>query len=232
MAGNGSESAIELLEQTPLFAGLSTDEREELAGYLQKRKYRANEALFYEGDNGNHLFIIDSGRVSISSRSAEGREVLVALLGPGEIIGELSLLDGQPRSAEARAVEGTSAYVLSADALEQCMKRYPSVSSALLRVLAGRLRRTDEAVADAAFLDVAARVAKRLIEMAEEDGTESETGIRIGIPVTQEQLAAMVGATREGVNRALAGFISRGILERRGRFYVVKDMERLVARAG
>lgn len=222
---------IKLLSSSELFADLSEDEKSNVADHMQKRRYRANEALFYEGDEGSHLYLISSGRVSISSRSPEGREVLVAFLGPGEIIGELSLLDGEPRSAEARAVEATEVYVLSSAALTSCIERSPGLSWALLKMLARRLRKADEAVADAAFLDVAGRVAKRLVDLAEQHGSPTDSGVRIGIPVTQEQLAAMVGATREGVNRALAGFANRGILERKGRFYVVKDMGRLVARA-
>lgn len=225
------DEALNLLHGSELFAGLGTPEREALAVSMQKRRFRANEALFYEGDEGSHLYVIASGRVSISARSTEGREVLVALLGPGEIIGELSLLDGATRMAEARAAEETSAYLLSAAALNDCMDKFPEISRALLRILAGRLRRADEAIADAAFLDVAGRVAKRLVDLAGKHGVKVESGIRIGIAVTQEQLAAMVGATREGVNRALAGFVSRDIIERKGRFYVVKDMERLTARA-
>lgn len=222
---------VGLLARSELFAELTHEERTNLARHMQKRRYRANEALFFEGDEGSHLYLISSGRVSISSRSPEGREVLVAFLGPGEILGELSILDGEPRSAEARAVETTEVYLLSSSALITCIKNSPGLSWALLKMLASRLRKADEAVADAAFLDVAGRVAKRLVDLAEHHGTPTDMGIRIGIPITQEQLAAMVGATREGVNRALAGFANRQILERKGRFYVVKDMARLRARA-
>lgn len=229
--GSGRDEVAELLGQSALFSALPEQAREQLASYLHRRRYRSGEALFYQGDQGNDLFLIASGRVKIASHSPEGRESLVALLGKGEIIGELSMLDGKPRSAEARAIEDTTVYVLSEPAFKEFVASHPSVTWGLMRVLAERLRRADEAVADAAFLDVPGRVAKRLLDLAEQHGITLDSGIRIGIPLTQEQLAGMVGATREGVNRAVSAFSARGVIERRGRHYVIKDLAKLEARA-
>lgn len=226
-----SSAVVELLGKVPLFSQLGRDELEKLAKLLKRKWLRAGETLFLEGSAGSYLYIIASGAVRILTRSIDGREVQVALLGPLDVIGELSALDGKPRSGEARAAESTELYMLSASSLKGFVLEHPSVAWELLKVLANRLRKTDEAVADAAFLDVPGRVAKRLIELGETQGTETPDGLRIGIPLTQEELAAMIGATREGVNRAISTFASMGILERRGRYYLLKDVESLRRRA-
>ncbi len=226
-----SSAVVELLGKVPLFSQLRPSELEKLSQHLKRKKLRAGETLFLEGSAGSYLYIIVSGAVKIVTRSMDGREVQVALLGPLDVIGELSALDSKPRSGEARAVEPTELYMLSASSLKSFVLEHPTVAWELLKVLAGRLRKADEAVADAAFLDVPGRVAKRLVELGEAQGTRTPEGLRIGIPLTQEELAAMIGATREGVNRALSAFASMELLERRGRYYVLKDVEALRRRA-
>jgi len=226
-----SAEVVDLLVKVPLFSQLSSSELAKLAKLLKRKRLRAGETLFLEGSVGSYLYIIASGAVRILTRSVDGREVQVALLGPFDVIGELSALDGKPRSGEARAAEPTELYMLSAASLRSFVLEHPTVGWELLKVLASRLRKADEAVADAAFLDVPGRLAKRLLELGETQGTQTAEGVRIRIPLTQEELAAMIGATREGVNRALSSFASMGFLERRGRYYVLKDVEALRRRA-
>lgn len=230
-ARQSSSAVVEVLGKVPLFSELAPPELEKLATLLKRKRLRGGETLFLEGSAGSHLYVITAGAVRILTRSMDGREVQVALLGPLDVIGELSALDGKPRSGEAQAAEATELYMLSASSLKAFVLDHPKVAWELLKVLANRLRKADEAVADAAFLDVPGRVAKRLIELGEAQGTETSEGLRIGIPLTQEELAAMIGATREGVNRAISAFRSMGILERRGRYYLLKDVDSLRRRA-
>ncbi len=228
---NTTTSVVELLGKVPLFAELHRSELEKLARLLKRKRLKSGETLFLEGSAGSYMYIIGSGAVKIVTRSMDGRQVQVALLGPLDVIGELSALDGKPRSGEAIAVEQTELYMLSAASLKSFVLEHPTVAWELLKVLAGRLRKTDEAVADAAFLDVPGRVAKKLVELGESQGVQVAGGTKIDIPITQEELAAMIGATREGVNRALSSFSSMGFVERRGRYYVLKDVEGLRRRA-
>lgn len=225
------EGALEVLARVPLFRGVARSDLSALAQHLKRKHLSPDEVLFLEGSPGSHLYIIVTGSVRIVTRSIDGREVQVALLGPGDVIGELSALDGKPRSGEARAAEDSDLYMLSAVALKNFLLGHPTVSWELLKVLAGRLRKADEALADAAFLDVPGRVAKKLLELSERRGRTGPDGARMTSAVTQEQLAAMVGATREGVNRALSAFASMGMVERRGRCYVLRDVEALRRRA-
>jgi CRP/FNR family cyclic AMP-dependent transcriptional regulator len=225
------QSAVDVLAKVPLFAAVPRQDLGELATHLKRKRLLEGETLFLEGSPGSYLYIIVEGSIRIIARSIDGREVQMALLGPFDVIGELSALDGKPRSGEARAAEDTQLYALSGQALKNFVLSHPAVAWELLKVLASRLRKADEALADAAFLDVPGRVAKKLLELAETTSKKTPEGYPVTRPVTQEQLAAMVGATREGVNRALSAFAAMGAIERRGRSYVLKDREVLRRRA-
>lgn len=180
------------------------------------RDLRRGEVIFREGDKAAELFIVRVGQVAIANRAPDGRESLVALLEPGSLFGELPLFDGQPRSADARALDPTQLSVIPYSEMHKVIDEEPELLWALLGLLAQRLRAADEALADAAFLDVAGRTAKRLLDIA---GASEE----FSIGVTQEELASMVGASRERVNRALAGFARLGwiVALDRGRYRMV-----------
>ena len=180
------------------------------------RNLRRGETIFRQGDEAAELFVVRTGQVAIANSAPDGRESLLARLEPGSIFGELPLFDGHPRSADARALEPTQLSVLPYDEIRKVIDEEPGLLWALLGLLAQRLRAADEALADAAFLDVAGRTAKRLLDMA---GDSEE----FSIGVTQEELASMVGASRERVNRALAGFARLGwiLALDRGRYRMV-----------
>ena len=189
------------------------------------RAYRRNDTLCHQGDPSNELFIVQSGRVAVAAQSGDGRESVIAILERGGLFGELGLFDGAPRSADVRALTDTRVVALAYDPVREALEDRPELLWIILRILAERLRATDEALVDALFLDVPARTAKRLIEIAGDDETFT-------LPLTQEELAAMVGASRERVNKALALFVRLGWLEVEGRnHYRILQRDQLELRA-
>jgi CRP/FNR family transcriptional regulator, cyclic AMP receptor protein len=192
----------------------------------RRRTFGRGETVFHKGDPGGSMFLILDGQVKIVLPSQDGEEALLGVLDEGECFGELSLLDGAPRSATIVATEPTETLMVQREDVIQAMATHPQLAVDLLRVLAGRLRETDEVVADAVFLDVPARLAKRLLELARDYGTTVPEGTLIGLRLTQTELASMVGATRESVNKHLGAFRTRGVLTlQRGRIVIHRPEE-------
>jgi CRP-like cAMP-binding protein len=189
------------------------------------------EAIFHEGDPGDRLYVIVEGKIKLGRASGDGRENLLAILGPGEMFGELSLFDPGPRTATATAVTDTTLIGMGHADLEPWLSGRPEVAGQLLRALAQRLRRTNEAMADLVFSDVPGRVAKALLDLAKRFGVEGDEGLRVTHDLTQEELAQLVGASRETVNKALADFQQRGWLRHEARAVVLLDVDRLQRRA-
>lgn len=214
-----------------LFAGIDRDASRALLGSLTTVDLPRGRAIFHEGDRGDRLYVIGSGKVKLGRRSSDGRENLLSVLGPGEMFGELSLFDPGPRTATASAVSDSRLYELSHDELIRWLDKHPAVAKHLLEALARRLRRTNEALADLVFSDVPGRVAKALLDLSTRFGETVEDGIRVAHDLTQEELAQLVGASRETVNKALADFTSRGWVRREGRAVVLLDLPRLERRA-
>lgn len=189
--------------QVPLFADLDTESLRELSHAAHHRGFHAGEVIFHRGDPGQVMYVIRQGKVKISLTSPEGQEVSLAVLGPGECFGELALLDGQPRSADAQAIEMVQAYSLQRMDFTRAVVHHPHIAIQVMQVLSRRLRQTDEMVQDLLFLDVHGRVAKKLLELTETHGVRTPEGIRIELRLTQGELAAMVGASRESVNKVM-----------------------------
>jgi CRP-like cAMP-binding protein len=189
------------------------------------------DILFHEGDPGTTLYVIARGKIKLGTRASDGRENLLAVLGEGEMIGELCLFDPGPRTATASAVVESVIYELGHDAMVEWINEHPAVATHLLAALAHRLRRTNEALADLVFSDVPGRVAKALLDLSDRFGEPSEHGVRVAHDLTQEELAQLVGASRETVNKALADFAARGWVHREGRAIVLLDIDRLQRRA-
>ena len=199
-----------ILETTQLLGALPPQTLESLRSSSTSRSIARNEVLFRRGDESHELFGIVSGRVAILTRSPDGRESLVAVLEEGSLFGELPLFDEGPRSADARALEDTQLLVLQYPAVREAFQAHPHLLWVIVRVLARRLRSTDDSLADAVFLDVPARTAKRLLELS---GDRDE----FRLPMTQEDLAGLVGASRERVNKALSQFAKLDWIEIQGR---------------
>jgi len=219
------------LANTPLFAALDDDAAAALRSCMNEVKVARGRTLFNEGDPGDRLYVVTSGKIKLGRTAADGRENLLAILGPGEMFGELSLFDPGPRTATATAVTDTTVLGLGHDELEPWLTGRPEVAAQLLGALAQRLRRTNEAMADLVFSDVPGRVAKALLDLARRFGVQSEDGLHVTHDLTQEELAQLVGASRETVNKALADFASRGFLRLEARAVVILDIERLSRRA-
>ena len=182
------------------------------------------DVLFESGDDSNHLYIVTHGRSAIGNRSFDGREALVALMESGDLFGEMPLFSNDGRSAEARALEESSVVVIPYQPIKDLYDNNPSLLWRVVEMLVGRLKSTDIALADTMFLDVTGRTAKRLLEMA---GDSDE----FHLPITQEELAGMIGASRERVNKSISSFIKLGWLSQSGEKYVILDRKQLEIRS-
>ena len=220
-----------IIARIPLFERMSPEEREELRGMMSQTTLRRGEVLFNEGDSGDRLYILLTGKVKLGHTSVDGRENLLAVLGPGEIVGELTLFDPGPRSATATAVATTELLALEHNQLMGFIDSHPTLAKDMLRALAVRLRLTNTALADLVSSDVPGRVAKALLDLAERFGAPTEDGIHVPHDLTQEELAQLVGASRETINKSLAEFSSRGWIRLEGRAVTLIDVERLKRRA-
>ena len=221
----------DVLRQSPLFSGVDEDSAAVLEDSMAASTLSRGDVLFNEGDAGNQLYVVIDGKIKLGRTSADGRENLLAILGPGQMFGELSFFDPGPRSATATAVTDVELKSLGHDSLIPVISTHPDVALALLHQLAGRLRRTNEVVGDLVFSDVPGRVAKALIDLAGRFGRQADDGVHVNHDLTQEELAQLVGASRETVNKALADFASRGWMRLEPRSVVILDLERLQRRA-
>ena len=213
-----------LLSETILFAGLGDDALAKVVEAGQDLELRRGDVLFREGDDPDELFVVVSGRIAIANKSIDGRESMVALMEEGDLFGEMGLFDGRGRSAEARARESSGVSAVPYGPVRSLYQDDPTLLWRVVAMLTGRLRTMDAALADSVFLDVTGRTAKRLLDLA---GEEEE----FSLPITQEELAGMVGASRERVNKAIASFIHLGWIEQIARTYRITNREQLTIRA-
>ena len=205
----------ELLARVGLFADLSTAELVGLAGLMRPRPYAKDEVIYLKGDPGTAFYVIASGRVKIALTSPDGKELILRRLGPGEFHGELALLDDEPRSADAIATDSSVLLVLQRDAFRQFLADHPAVATKLLGTVSHYLRRNAELIQDATFLDVPARLARILLELASDSGNGElpPPGSVLPDRMKQGELAALVGATRESVNKWLGAFEKQGLIQ-------------------
>lgn len=201
----------ELLAQTTVFQSLEAEALRDLAAACRVRRFAPGVVLFHADDPGDALFVIRSGQVKIVLET-DAADHILGLCGPGDHLGELSLLDGRPRSATVIAIEPVEALVLFRQDVMTLIEQRPMISVALLRRLAGMMRRANGQMQDLLSLNAGGRIAKKLLELAECHGQATEDGLRITLPLTQRDLGQMVGVSREEMNRTLEQFEKRGIL--------------------
>ena len=219
-------SHASIIASSEFFSAASPAVIDAIAASAQEKSLVRGDVLFKEGDVPDALYIVLSGRIAIAidNKPLDSRESVVALMVEGDLFGDLALLDGGARSALARALEPSTVLHIPYSAVEPQLSSNPDLLWGITRVLARRLRAMDEALADSVFLDVTGRTAKRLLEL-------SEGKDEFVLPVTQEELAGMVGASRERVNKAIASFIRLGWLEQRDRQYKLLNRQNLEVRA-
>ena len=230
MAINKEASDEAVVRTAPLFSALDDESAASLRASMTLVKVSKGNTLFKEGDAGDRLFVVVEGKLKLGTSSIDGRENLLSILGPGDMFGELSLFDPGPRTATAAAVTDARVLALAHDQVIGLVTQHPQVSLELLARLAQRLRRTNEVLADLVFSDVPGRVAKALMDLGSRFGVQKDDGLHVNHDLTQEELAQLVGASRETVNKALADFAARSWVRLEPRAVVVLDYERLSKR--
>ena len=221
----------EVLARAGIFQGVEPGAAEALAQSLDPVEFPRGHVIFAEGEPGDRLYIIQSGKVKLGRKSPDGRENLLAIMGPADMFGELSIFDPGPRTSSATTVTEVRALAMDRTALREWISKRPEIAEQLLRVLARRLRRTNNMLAELIFTDVPGRVARALLQFAQRFGSQEAGLLRVTHDLTQEEIAQFVGASRETVNKALADFASRGWLRLEPRSVVIMDVERLSRRA-
>lgn len=223
--------AVQSLRRCALFAHVDDDGLLALAALMRPRRYRRNEVIFHQDDVGDALHIVIDGVVKIVLPSAEGDEAIIASLKSGDFFGELALLDGSPRSTTATALEPTETLALPRDQFLRLLPDDPRLVSALLRALAGELRRLTGHVEELHFLDLAGRLTMRLVRLARDNDPGATGRVELDWPFTQSDLAAMIGGTRQSVNKLLSGLVDEGVLEIEHETLVIRDLATLEARS-
>jgi CRP/FNR family cyclic AMP-dependent transcriptional regulator len=222
----------ETLAGIPFFSGLDAASLGSVGRGMRSRRFRRGEVIFHQGDPGDALFIVMAGAIKIMLPSETGDEAILATLRPGDVFGELALLDGAPRSATAVALEATETLILPRDQFRELLATEPAIRDALLASIAGELRRLTNHVEELHFLDITGRLASRLARLAAESGTTQPDGsVRLKAPLTQGDLAAMIGCTRQSVNKLLGMFTDDRLIRLERDSIVVLDLDGLVRAA-
>jgi CRP/FNR family cyclic AMP-dependent transcriptional regulator len=221
------ESFVSSLAAMPIFAGLERTTLELIAQGMRVRRFRRGEVIFHIGDPGDALFVVMTGQVKIVLPGETGDEVILTTLGPGEVFGELALLDGAARSASAVALVATQTVVLQREAFRALLDRSPSIRDSLLASLAAEIRRLTDQVEELHVLDVPGRLAACLVRLAAGRGADPDGSVVLPAGLTQGDIAAMVGCTRQSVNKQLGRFALDGLVRVDPNHIVVLDLERL-----
>jgi CRP/FNR family transcriptional regulator, cyclic AMP receptor protein len=221
----------EVLARSGIFQGVAPDAATALVAQLQQVSFPRGHTVFVEGEPGDRLYIILEGKVKIGRRTADGRESLITVMGPADMFGELALFDPGPRTSTVTTLTEVKAVTMDREALHAWVLGRPEIAEQLLRVLARRLRRTNSALSDLIFTDVPGRVAKQLLDIAKRFGKPEGNVLHVTHELTQEELAQLVGASRETVNKALSDFAQRGWIKLQGKTILIYDSARLAQRA-
>ncbi len=217
------------MARSPVFGTLPAAVLERLAASMQRRLYKRGQVVFHQDDPGAAVHVIERGRIKVVLTTPEGEEMLLRVLGEGELFGELALLDGRPRSATVVALEDTVTHVLERATFLDFLRAHPEAALDLCRALAELIRRLTDQVEDLALLDVPRRLERKLLELADAYGQPGPRGTLIDVRLTQSELASMIGTSRASVNSCLALLEERGIIRREGQRIVVRRPEMLRA---
>ena len=233
MLDAGMAAPIEVLRRVPLFAGLGPSELAALAGLAQRRTFDARDLIVQQADEGGDLFVIIEGHVKVVSAGVDGRDSAINVMGPGEVFGEVSLLDGGPRSATIVALDPCALLSIRREPFLRFLEGSPKASIELLKVLSGLLRKLTERSDDVAFLRVGGRLAKRIASLAERFGERRPDGsLRVRFKLSQQEIGELVNATRESANKQIKQWEDAGLLSQEGGHLIVHDLERLRSESG
>ena len=220
-------STLDDLKRVPLFSDLSEGELVRFADVTREREYPRNSVILFEDDPGDSLYIVSIGQVKVVLIGEDGREVILSVLSDGDFFGEMSLIDDEPRSAHVIAMKDSRLLVLRRDDFQRQLHQHPSIAVKLLKVLVQRLRRADSKIGGLVLLDVNGRVAKLLLDLADESG-----GPKITRKLTHHTIAQMIGSSRETVSRAMRELSDRGLVDVTRREITIKNRDGLAALAG
>ena len=225
------EGVQDILYRAGIFQGVDPVAVQNLIEQMETVRFPRGTTIFEEGEPGDRLYIITSGKIKLARHAPDGRENLLTVMGPSDMFGELSIFDPGPRTSSAVCVTEVTAATMNSEMLKQWVADHPAIAQQLLRVLARRLRRTNANLADLIFTDVPGRVAKTLLQLANRFGVQEGGALRVNHDLTQEEIAQLVGASRETVNKALATFAHRGWIRLEGKSVLIVDTEHLARRA-
>lgn len=231
---NGFQEEDNVLLHTALFKQVSPEQAEELLPHLNEDEYGKGGMIFSEGDTDHRLYLLEEGRVKLTRRARDGRIQLLSIHAPGEVLGEIPVFDpeGGPRTASAVAMRpGTRVVWLEREILFTWLDAHPRVAIDMLQVLARRLRGNNERIGELVFMDVPGRLAKTLLDLGRRFGEPVEAGLMVPHDLTQEEMAQLVGSSRETVNKALMDFANRGWIARQGRSIVIYQPGMLIRRS-
>lgn len=219
-----ADQVVALLQDIPLFAALPEADHADLVGRFHRRRYDRGEPILHHLDPGHAFFVLSEGSVKVTRPLLAGSEAVIDILAPGEFFGEMALLDGRPRSASVYALEPTEVIILYRTDFMEFLESHPAAAREIIVVLADRIRRLNDRIEDMASRDLSGRLARQLLELARERGETTADGVRVHLPMTQSELAAMVGVSRQRLNRALGEWQDEGIirLERRNEVIILK----------
>jgi CRP-like cAMP-binding protein len=221
-------SQRQVLRRSSLFAKLGDSEIDAVLAHASVARHAAGDQIFAKGDPGNSMMAVLNGRVMITTPSQDGRQVVLTAMRDGDVFGEIALLDGKERTADATAATECELLIVPRRSLLQLLERRPDLCIELLIVLCERLRRTNEQVEDLAFLDLEARIAKVLVRLAEENGNGQPVARPVGVKISQRALGELVGGSRESVNKHLQDWKRSGIIAIEKGSIVIHDIEALV----
>jgi CRP/FNR family transcriptional regulator, cyclic AMP receptor protein len=216
-----------LLANHPLFGQLAPDELERLVAYMRLVRQPPRTVLFRKGDPGTHMVVVVRGRVKVCTHSEDGKELVLNLINPGEVVGEIALLDGADRTADAVTLVDSDLLILERRDFIPFLKRHPDACMRLLAVLCERVRKTSELLEEALFLEGSSRLAKRLVHLAEVFGKPVPGGIKIDIALSQQQLGNMVGMSRESMNKQLKQWRQDDLIRIEDGRYVLTNLDAL-----
>lgn len=226
-ASVASMNRLALIQRVPLFANLSASELAALTGDFVPAHFAAGEVIFQQGDAGNALYLIEAGKVRIFVQNEDGQELSVNVCGAGDVFGEMSVIDELPRSASAAAIEPTALLRLSRERFREHLRRSPQLGLAFMKALSALLRRSTRELDSLTLATLPTRLARKLMELADRHGAPEPAGIRVAMPLTQSDLASMLGATRESVNKALSRFRQNGLIRWEQGQLVIVDVDGL-----